>query len=175
MRIARVGVGVCALFAGACSGGSTPAEPQQPPERNAMSSRVVSPAEGVTVVLPMDYPYIIPGGLVVPKDSGHIALEVHMVVANDLPWAELNVYLLTGGTTTEYCGQNTPDAPTWGLLEAGWTETVTVTGFRVYRLPCEVTGFRAMLHTRNNGLLTPPTAAETVVESVTMRSFTLTR
>jgi hypothetical protein len=40
-----------------------------------------------------------------------------------------------------------------------------VSGFRVYRLPCEVTGVRAMLHTRNNGLLVPPTASETLAET----------
>jgi len=48
------------------------------------------------------------------------------------------------------------------LLVSGCSETVT--GFQVFRPPCEVTGIRAMLHLRNNGLLTPPTATETLAE-----------
>src|SRR5260370_10720275 len=80
-----------------------------------------------------------------------------MTSAHEVPWARLNVYLLTGGTSSEYCGQNDPDSPTWRFLPAGWMTTFTVTGFRVFRLPCDVTGLRAMLHVRNNGLMIPPT------------------
>lgn len=160
-----------------CSGAANPTPPPttSPPPTNAMTAAAVAPAEGSVVVLPAEYPYIVPGGIVVPKDSGHVELQVDVGIAQDLPWAQLNVYLLTDDTTTEYCGQNTPDSPTWGLLQAGWSDSITISGFRVYRLPCEVTGFRVMLHTRNNGLLTPPTTAETVVESVVARSFTLTQ
>ena len=36
--------------------------------------------------------------------------------------------------------------------------------FSGLRLPCEVTGIRAFLHTRNTGLLTPPISTDTVAE-----------
>ena len=52
----------------------------------------------------------------------------------------------------------------WTALPRGETR-FEVTGFRVYRLPCEVTGVRVMLHTRpDNGLLIPPSAGETLAE-----------
>lgn len=56
------------------------------------------------------------------------------------------MYLLTGGGSSEYCGQNDPDAPTWSFL---------------------------MLHMRNNGLGAPPTASETIAEATVPVSFTL--
>jgi hypothetical protein len=98
-----------------------------------------------------------------------------MTLAHEVPRAQLNVYLLTGEGGSDYCGQNTPDSPTWGPLPAGWTTTYTVTGFRVYRLPCEVTGIRAMLHTRNDGRLTPPTPDETIAESTVAVRYQIRR
>jgi hypothetical protein len=47
-----------------------------------------------------------------------------------------------------------------------------VSGFQLFRVPCDVVGLRAMVHTRNTGLLTPPVASETVAEAtvpVTLR------
>jgi hypothetical protein len=82
-----------------------------------------------------------------------------------VPWAQLSVYLVSGEGGIEFCGLNDPDAPTWRFLPSGWTTTYTVTGFQVYRLPCEVTGIRAMLHMRNNGLRLPPTPTETIAEA----------
>jgi hypothetical protein len=79
----------------------------------------------------------------------------------DLPWAQLYVYLLTADS---YCGQNLPDAPTWAPCK-GETASVAITGFQVFQLPCVVIGVRAMLHTRNNGRLGPPTSSETVAEA----------
>ncbi|MEZ5416536.1 MAG: hypothetical protein R2708_04245 [Vicinamibacterales bacterium] len=87
-----------------------------------------------------------------------------------MPWAKLNVYLLTADG---YCGQNTPDAPTWGPFPKGQPLSVVISGFQVYRLPCTVTGLRAMLHQRNNGLLTPPTASETIAEATQPVAWTI--
>jgi hypothetical protein len=131
------------------------------PEPSAVTIRFVSPPSGV-VVVPPQYPYYALGGVVIPPGSGLIAVNLTMRSAHEVPWAQLNVYLLTGD---DYCGQNLPDSPTWGFLSEGWTTDYTVTGFQVYRLPCDVTGIRAMLHTRNNGALTPPTPAETIAET----------
>jgi hypothetical protein len=71
--------------------------------------------------------------------------------------------------------QNLPDVPTWGPFRKGETETVTISGFQVYRLPCQVTGVRAFLHTRNNGALTPPTTSETVAEGTMSVNYTVQR
>ena len=84
-----------------------------------------------------------------------------MTSDRDVPWAQLYVYLYRGSERMDYCGQNLPDAPTWGPFAKGQTATVTISGFQVSR-PCEVTSIRAFLHTRNSGLLTPPTESETV-------------
>ncbi len=56
-----------------------------------------------------------------------------LTAAHDIPWAQLNVYLITVGSTTEYCGQNTLDSPTWRLLTPEWATSVTIT-VRVYQL-----------------------------------------
>ena len=50
-------------------------------------------------------------------------------------------------------------------LTAGWKTSVTVSGFQVFRVPCDVTGFRAMWHMRNNGNLQPPSASETIADN----------
>jgi len=159
------------LAASGCDDDSSPTGPTV--AESSMTLTVNAPQAGSTVVLPSSYTFFVPGGVVVPKDSGHLSITIEMTSAHYLPWAQLNVYLLTEGTTTEYCGQNTPDSPTWGFLPEGWNTTLTITGFRVYRLPCQVTGIRAMLHTRNNGNLTPPSSAETVVEAKVDRTFTI--
>ena len=98
-----------------------------------------------------------------------------MTIAQEVPFARLNVYLLTGGSDTDYCGMNDPDAPTWGLLPSGWNTTYTVSGFRVSRLPCEVTGIRVMLHMRNSGLFAPPLPSETIAQATLPAGFLIRR
>jgi hypothetical protein len=127
-----------------------------------------APRTGSTINVPGD-PYV--AGRIAP-DSRLMTFGFTVTSDRAVPWAQLNVYLLSGG---DYCGQNMNYAPSWGPLAAGQTETVTVSGFQVFRLPCDVTGVRAMLHTRNNGLLTPPTAAETVVETAFPVTYRLVR
>jgi len=134
------------------------------PSQDSLSI-TVGQASGSTLTVPAQYPYNIPGGVVMPRGSGVLSVAVTMTVAHDIPWAQLNVYLPTNGATDQYCGQNLPDSPTWQFLKPGWRESVTVGGFQVFRLPCDVTGIRAILHMRNNGLLTPPNATETIVEN----------
>jgi hypothetical protein len=139
---------------------------------NGLVITAVSPAAGSTVVVPPQYPFNAIGGVVLPPGSGLISVTVSLEIAQDVPWSELYVYLRSG---SDYCGQNLPDAPTWGLLPKGWTTTYTVTGFQVYRLPCDVTGVQAFFHTRNNGVLTPPTAAETIAQGSLPASFQVRR
>ena len=160
------------LLAGAC--GSSATAPSTPAP-SSMVFTSTTPASGSTVIVPSDIPTNSLGGVIVPRNSGLIAVGLSMTSAHDVPVARLNVYLLIGGTSSEYCGLNDPDAPTWQFLTPGWTTRYTVTGFTVYRLPCEVTGIRAMLHMRNNGLFAPPTPSETVVEATAPLSFRLLR
>jgi hypothetical protein len=162
---------VLGLLSPGCGDG--PTAPESLP--SSMEIRAVSPASGGTVVLPEEYIFYGGGGVVVPPQSGHISVSLAMRSAHSVPWVQLNVYLLTGGQNSTYCGQNTPDSPTWSSLPAGWTTTVTVTGFRVYSLPCDVTGIRAMLHTRNNGAMTPPRPNETIAEATVPVSFQIRR
>jgi len=153
---------IIVLMASAC--GKGPTAPLTPPV-NRIAVGVLSPPSGSAVVVPESYPYRLPGGVIFPRGSGLISVNVSMSVAQPVTWARLNVYLLTAEPGLGYCGQNLPDSPTWGLLPSGWTASHDVSGFQVFRLPCEVTGIRAMLHTRNNGLLTPPLPSETIAEA----------
>ena len=149
--------------------------PSAPTPLSSLAITGIVPAIGSTVVIPPQYPYNAVGGVVLPPGSGLISVNLAMSVSHDVPWAQLNVYLLTDGTSDRYCGQNLPDSPTWQFLSSGWRTSVTVTGFQIYRVPCDVTGVRAMLHMRNNGLLVPPTSTETIAESTTAMRFRLLR
>ena len=160
---------ICVGFV-ACGDGTT-----NPSGRSSLTISSVSPIRDTTITIPGQYPYNIPGGVVVPRGNGLMSVNMNLSVAADVPWAQLNVYLLTGGTTDQYCGQNLPDAPTWQFLTPGWKTTVSVSGFQIYRLPCDVTGLRAILHLRNNGLLTPPTGTEMIAETMFPTALHLVR
>lgn len=163
-------VTIAALLAAYACGGSTTA-----PTQNALTINSTTPPAGSNVVIPEQFVFFTPGGVVVPPGSGLMSVTITMSVSNSVPWAQLNVYLLTGGTSNQYCGQNVNDSPTWQFLAPGWTSTVTVTGFRVFQLPCDVTGFRAMLHMRNNGSLGPPSPSETIAEATVATTLHLRR
>jgi hypothetical protein len=162
-----------ALLAHGCGGAASPTAPI--PISSSVVISAASPAAGSTIVVPEQCAYIVPGGVVIPPGSGLISVRVSMTSAHHVPWARLSVYLLTGGGSSEYCGENGPDAPTWSFLTPAWTTTYTVTGFRVYRLPCEVTGIRAMLHMRNNGLIIPPIPSETIAEATLTETLQIRR
>jgi hypothetical protein len=155
------------LASGGCSH-----SPSTPEVQTGLAITAASPPSGGTVLVPAQYPFNAIGGVVLPPQSGLISVSLSIQVAHDVPWAQLYVYLLSG---SDYCGQNLPDAPTWGFLPSGWTTSYTVTGFQVYRLPCDVTGVQAFFHTRNNGLLIPPTAAETIAQATAPASFQIRR
>ena len=146
--------------------------PSTPEPQTSIVVTAVSPPSGGTVVVPAQYPVNVIGGVVLPPQSGLISVSLSLQIAHDVPWGQLYVYLRSG---SNYCGQNLPDAPTWGFLPAGWTTTYTVTGFQVYSLPCDVTGVQVFFHTRNNGSLEPPTSAETIAEATAAASFVIRR
>jgi hypothetical protein len=97
----------------------------------------------------------------IARGSGVFSVPITVTSDRDVPWAQLYVYLYRGTERMEYCGQNLPDAPTWGPFAKGQTASVTISGWQLSG-PCEVTSIRAWLHTRNSGLLIPPTESETV-------------
>ncbi len=111
-----------------------------------------------------------PPGAFIDRDSGKLSVPITIEAGRDAQRAALFVYLLSGDA---YCGQNLPDTPTFTPLERGQHATLTITGFQVYRLPCEVTGVRAMLHTRTGGLLTPPVPADTIAEATLAVRYTM--
>ena len=116
---------------------------------------------------------IRPTNSFIVRESGTLSIPITATSDREVDWAALYVYLLSSDSGRDYCGQNLPDTPTWGPFRKGQTVTVTITGFQVGRMPCQVTGIRAMLHTRNSGLLTPPTASETIAEATMRIAYSL--
>ena len=150
------------MFAVGCSGTTNPT-----PISNITFGQP-SPASGSTILTTGT-----PPGAFIPRGSGRLSVPLTITSGRDVPWAQLYVYLLSPDFSLGYCGQNLPDAPTWGPFEKGQTVSVTITGFQVYPASCNVTGFRAILHSRNNGLLIPPTASETVAEATLTASYVI--
>ena len=151
------------LLVAACDDAS-PTSPSD--SAGSLKIGAITPASGGTVTTTG----ALPGAMIV-RGSGQLSIPITVSAGRELPWAQLSVYLMTADGT--YCGQNMPDAPTWGPFRRNDTATVTITGFQVGRLPCAVTGVRAYLHTRNNGLLIRPTASETAAEGSATANFTI--
>jgi len=152
-------------FVAACGDeGMTTPPPVAP---TAVTIGAVAPSSG-TLTVPESLPYSFPGGVLLPRGSTFLNVGTTVTLDHAEPYARLSVYLLTGGTTDQVCGQNDADSPSWTALPAGWTTTYTVTGFRVYRLPCDVTGVRVVFHKRNDDHLgTIPSSGFILAESTT--------
>lgn|SRR5262249_45518178 len=111
----------------------------------------------------------------VARGSGLISIPITVTSDRDVPFATLWVYLGDGPSPNNYCGQNLPDAPTWGPFPKGVPISVTITGFQIGHVPCTVTSLRAYLHTRNilgGGAGTPPIASETIAQSARDVNYT---
>jgi hypothetical protein len=144
-----------AVATSACSESTAPT-----PMQSTLTIAPPAPSTGSTIHVTVG----APPGLFIPRGSGQLSIPITVTSAREVPWAQLYVYLMTGPNTMDYCAQNLPDAPTWAPFSKGQSVTMTISGFQVARLPCEVTGIRAFLHTRNTGLLTPPISTDTVAE-----------
>jgi hypothetical protein len=142
----------------ACSGEG----PTAPSGVGTINFRQVIPPSGSTIAV-ANGPL---GGIFIVRGSGQLSIPMVIRSTRNADWAQLNVYLLTGNTTSTYCGQNLPDSPTWGPWVGGRDVQVTITGFQIGRLPCDVTGIRAMLHLRQGGLLIPPNETQTLAEGI---------
>jgi hypothetical protein len=153
---------VMAILTGACDDGPTRPTP------SVLTISTPSPAPGSTIALTLNgSQYFIARG------SGALSIPITVTADREVPWAQLYVYLYDGGPGLGYCGQNLPDAPTWGPFPKGQTTTVTISGFQVSHSPCNVTSIKAFLHTRNSGLLTPPNESETVASGSVAVNYTL--
>lgn len=93
----------------------------------------------------------------------------------DADFAVLDVSLLAENPPGSSCGQNLPDAPTWGPWVGRRTVRVTVTGFQIFRLPCEVTGIRAIVHLGPGSRGIPPLPSQTLAEGTLPVVFSLRR
>jgi hypothetical protein len=153
-----------ALLTSAC-GDSTGPTPMQ----SSLTIAPPAPSSGATIHVTVG----APPGLFIPRGSGQLSIPITVMSAREVPWAQLYVYLVTGPNANDYCGQNLPDAPTWAPFLKGQSATMTISGFQVFRLPCEVTGVHAFLHTRNSGNLTPPISTDTVAEGSMSVSYHL--
>jgi len=152
-RLAVFATIVLALSASACSNDAT-----SPTGVTMLLISTPTPAAGSTIQTTGTSP-----GMFIERGSGKLSVPVTIHSRREVENARLWLYLLTDGG---YCGQNLPDTPFFASLSAAQDVTVTVTGFQVGR-PCEVTGIRAILHTRpiSAGLLTPPGVEETIAET----------
>jgi hypothetical protein len=162
-------VTAAALASAACSD-STPAAATAPPAvvNSSLTFGSVTPASGATIQTTGTAP-----GMFIARGSGLLSIPITIVSNRDLPFAQLNVYLLTGNSATDYCGQNLPDEPTWQPFAKNTPVTLTISGFQIFRT-CQVTGVRAMFHNRlPTGLATPPTADFTIVENTLAVNYTI--
>jgi hypothetical protein len=105
-----------------------------------------------------------PPGVFLDRTANKLAVSIDVQTIREHPFAQLYVFLLTSDPAS-YCGQNLPDMPQWQPLRPSPPQRVTITGFQVSRVPCDVVGVRAMLHTRIGGALFPPPPDQTVAEA----------
>lgn len=163
IRAPFTAIALAALFCAACSDSNGPTTLQP-----TLMISTPSPSSGSTIQVTGQVP-----GAFITRGSGKLSIPISVTSGRDVPWAQLNVYLMTGAGTSDYCGQNLPDAPTWAPFSKGQTATMTITGFQVFRLPCDVTGLAVYLHTRNTGNLTPPISTDTVASGSMAVSYHL--
>ena len=161
MRCMSVAAVMAALITSACG------SPSEPSAVRGLTISMPTPAPGSVIPVTLNgSQYFLARG------SGLFSIPITVSSDRDVPWAQLSVYLYDGSPGLGYCGQNMPDAPTWGPFSKGQTASVTISGFQISRVPCQVTSIRAWLHTRNNGVLTPPTGSETVADGNLAVSYT---
>lgn len=156
---------VFAVVAAAC-GEDSPNEPSSSPQAGIVAGTIV-PANGGSVTTTGQVP-----GAFVQRGSGSVAIPLTISARNDLPFAELMVFLQDANGVD--CASNSPDRPTWAPFRSSHFETVTITGFQVGRLPCAVARVRVYLHARNDPHLnTPPPPDLILAEATIPANFTI--
>src|SRR5206468_2837532 len=111
IQLIASGVVLACLSAGAI-GCST----MEPTPVSAITFGQPSPASGSTIIATGT-----PPGVFIPRGAGRLSIPLTVTSGRDVPWAQLWLYLYRNGNTTgnDYCGQNLPDAPTWGPFSKG--------------------------------------------------------
>ena len=150
-------LGVALLLTG-CDRDRSPEGPSRPTSVVITST---TPSPGSTLM-----PSGTPPGTFFTRGSGQFGVSVTVTSGQDLPFAQLAMFLVTADESG-YCGQNLPDWPTWRPFPRGESVSLTVTGFQVFRLPCEVTGVRAVFNTREDLHLGGVPPANQIVADVT--------
>ena len=129
------------------------------PSHSSVTITGVSPSSGSIVASRGT-----PPGVFLDRGAAKLSVSIDVQTIREQPFAQLYVFLLTSDPAS-YCGQNLPDMPIWQPLRPSPPQQVTITGFQVSRVPCDVVGVRAMLHTRIGGALFPPSPDQTVAEA----------
>jgi hypothetical protein len=163
LRRPSIGALIAAIVTSACG------SPSMPTSVSSLAISTPAPAPGAVIAAtPIGIQYFVARG------SGLFSVPITVSSDRDLPYAKLNVYLYdNSGGSLGYCGQNIPDSPTWQPFVKGQTTSVTITGFQIFRVPCQVTSIRAWLHNRlDTGLLVPPTDGETVASGTLVVTYT---
>src|SRR5258708_38353378 len=109
-------IAIVALLSPACGDSTGPT-----PAQSTLTISSPSPASGATIHVTTG----APPGLFIPRGSGQLSVPITVTSAREVPWAQLNVYLMTANDLSSYCGQNMPDSPTLGPFLKGPTATVT--------------------------------------------------
>src|SRR5262249_42648817 len=113
----------------ACSGSAT-----RPSDVSSLTIGAPSPGPGSSISTVLrGFQYFVDRG------SGALSIPITVTSGREVPYAALWVYLGTGPEVQDYCGQNLPDAPTWGPFAKGQTVSVAITAFQIFRVPCTVT------------------------------------
>lgn len=162
-----VAVSSLTVLASACE--DSPAQPTQ----TSMNLALQTPPHGTAINLPAEFVFFTPGGLTIPRESGFISVKVDLTVAQPETVAQLSVFLLTPDNPGGSCGNNAPDRPVWESLQHGWSTSVMITGYRIFSLPCHVTGLRAILGRRTGPVGASPPPGEVIVQVTIPVDFTL--
>ena len=134
------------LFVAACDD-----DPPTSPSGSAgsLTFGAIAPGSGGSVTTTGSTP-----GAMIVRGSGQVSIPITVSAGRELPWAQLSVYLMKADGTD--CGQNLPEhADVRAVPLQRHRDGDDSAAFKVYQLPCSVTGVRAYLDTRNNGLLIP--------------------
>ena len=91
IQIQRLSFVLLCLAAFGCGSSTSPSG------RNSLTVTGATPTTGANITLPAQF-FNTQGAAILPRGSGLFSVTVNLEAAHDIPWSELNVYLLTGGT-----------------------------------------------------------------------------
>jgi hypothetical protein len=129
-----------AALAPAC-GGDTPTAPSGTGP-GTITFREIAPPSGSSIVVSRG----APPGAFIDRGSGQLSITMDITRTRAADFGQLDVHLLSDDPPGSSCGSNLPDGPTWSPWTGRGITRITVSGFQIFRLPCDVIGIRAILH-----------------------------